>query len=112
MIILGLLPIVTILLLSLAIPDRTRCWGDRLLDSLLVWGVLIVVLTEGLSLFGLLSSAWTTVLWLLLVLILVLLLARSRRDMRREISRKLAALFVDQKELVAGDLLPRKWTRQ
>jgi len=104
MTILGFLPIVTLFLLLLANPDRTRGLGERFLDALLVWGTLIVFFTEGLSLFDLLSQAWITTLWLLLVLILLFVLIPSRRDVKDELSRTIASVFLDQKPLVVGIL--------
>jgi hypothetical protein len=102
MTILGLLPISALLLLWLVLPGKTQYLGGRFLDALLVWGICIVLFTEGLSLFGLLRPGWTTVLWLLLVLILLVWLARSGQGMRDKILRGLAAVCVEQKTLTAG----------
>jgi len=104
MMILGFLPISTILLIFLVLPGGTRPLGDRFLEALLLWGTLIVFFTEGLSLFGLLTSGWATILWLLLVLSLFILLARLRREIIKddEVFHKLVTAFIDHKKLIAG----------
>ena len=45
------------------LSSREHRWREALLTGTVVWGVLVVAFTEGLSLFGLLTWQWLVALW-------------------------------------------------
>ncbi len=65
----AVLPLVCLVLLVLCcsqaarLSGRERRWREAMLAGAVVWGVLVVAFTEGLSLFGLLSWPWLVALW-------------------------------------------------
>ena len=65
----AVLPPVCLVLLVLCFGQAARLsgrgyrWREALLAGAVVWGVLVVAFTEGLSLFGLLTWTWLVALW-------------------------------------------------
>lgn len=67
-----LLPIIAFILVFLVISKtKMGCWRSALLFSALVWGVIVVALTETLSLFKALSFMWLLGSWALICLSLI-----------------------------------------
>jgi Dolichyl-phosphate-mannose-protein mannosyltransferase len=60
----GFIPFAVLLLLTRQLHRRWDSWRESILSAAIVWGVAITIITEGLSLFGLLSFAWVLAAWL------------------------------------------------
>ncbi|NIM94102.1 MAG: hypothetical protein GTO18_10380 [Anaerolineales bacterium] len=78
-IVLILLPILTFIVIFLILfgdqsfnPDSAPYWRRAFLTSTLIWGALVVIITEGLSLVSGLTRVWVGVSWAIVVLALFL----------------------------------------
>ncbi|MEG4799349.1 glycosyltransferase family 39 protein [Microcoleus sp. ARI1-B5] len=61
----GLIPLVALGLLFLIFEKIDKCWRSAILSAAIVWGVIVALSTEILSLFRLLTFEWVLALWLL-----------------------------------------------
>ena len=68
----GLIPFVALALLAHKFYRRSGCWRASILSAAIVWGVALTAITEGLSVFRLLSFGWVLAAWLALVAALAL----------------------------------------
>ena len=66
----GVLPFVALALLVHTFHRRGADWRESVLTAAVAWGVAVAAITEGLSLFGLLSFAWVLAAWLVLLAVL------------------------------------------
>ena len=78
----GLLVFAALGLTFLALPVRSRAVVDRFVDALLIWGVAVVALTEGLSLVRLITPGVALVTWAAICAGLVVWLAVRRINLR------------------------------
>ncbi len=60
----GLIPLFTLGILFLIFQEIDKCWRSAILSAAIVWGVIIALSTEILSLFRLLTFEWVFGLWL------------------------------------------------
>ncbi|TAH25064.1 MAG: 4-amino-4-deoxy-L-arabinose transferase, partial [Oscillatoriales cyanobacterium] len=60
----GLIPLVTLGILWLIFQKIDKCWRSAILSAAIVWGVIVALSTEILSLFRLLTFEWVFGLWL------------------------------------------------
>jgi len=77
----GFLPLVYLLILFLIFHKIDNCWRSAILSAAIVWGVTIVLSTELLSLFKLVTFNWVFVLWMsadVLILIIYLKAQKSQ----------------------------------
>ena len=74
----GLIPFVALALLCRTFAGRWRVSRASILSAAVVWGVAVTAITEGLSLFRLLSFGPVLAVWLALIAALVLKCARDR----------------------------------
>ncbi len=102
MTILGLLPVSALLLLFLAWPGEAHNHGQRAVSAALAWGVLIVALTESLSLPGFLTQGTVAAAWLLINAALVAYILRAKVDLRARLTTCGQAIFEDSPALMAG----------
>jgi hypothetical protein len=82
---LAILPLLSLLLLFLILNDPRKDWRDSILSSTLVWGVLITVSTEILSLFRILTLSAALVWWLIVNLTLGSIYYRLTKQGRRSL---------------------------
>ena len=81
----GILPISAFILLFLLLSHNGAKQGKSYITSLLLWGILISVATEGLSLIGALSQTGVLIFWISINLILVGLFIKLRVDVLAQI---------------------------
>ena len=72
------LPLISLVFLFVLFQTHERDWRNSVLSALVVWGLILTVITELLSLVRLLNFAWLTLLWLLTTLILGRIYFRSQ----------------------------------
>lgn len=60
----GLIPLVTLGILWLIFQKIDKCWRSAILSAAVIWGVIVALSTEILSLFKLLTFEWVFGLWL------------------------------------------------
>ncbi len=65
----ALIPIICWFLLALILLKRGLCWRRSFLSASVVWGVMLTVMTESLSILKLLTFSWLLVCWGLATLI-------------------------------------------
>jgi hypothetical protein len=81
----GLIPLVSLGLLFLIFKQIDKCWRTAILSAAVVWGSVVALSTEILSLFELLTFEWVLGLWLvadILWLIIYLKLNSVKPDIR------------------------------
>ena len=99
----GVVPFVALALLAHAFHRRGVDWRASIMTATVSWGVAVAVITEGLSLFGLLSFAWVLAAWL----VLVALLGIAHRALPSAVSAGPARRWPDRWSLVAlAGLIP------
>jgi hypothetical protein len=59
-----ILPFIAIALLLLLLDKQEACWRNAVLTSSVIWGVLIIGITEGLSVLHLLTSSGVCISWI------------------------------------------------
>ncbi len=67
-----LLPIISLIFLFLLRYHYNNCWRTSLLSAALIWGILLTIFTEILSIFKLITFGWLVGLWGLLSTTLIL----------------------------------------
>jgi len=77
-----LVPLISLVFLFLISYRQTQCWRRATLAAAIAWGVILVALTELLSLFALVNSAWLLRGWSLSGAILAFLYVRRLRHDR------------------------------
>jgi 4-amino-4-deoxy-L-arabinose transferase-like glycosyltransferase len=86
MILLGLLPLLVLLLLAVGCPGNGPRGSHCLINALLLWGVVLVALTEGLSLLHALTPAVVTAAWLAVTAGMIGWLVRKRVSLKGRLS--------------------------
>ena len=69
-----LLPILALLFIFYLPPREGSCWRLRAINSVVVWGMIVALSTEGLSAFGILTRGWVSAVWVAIVLVILGLL--------------------------------------
>lgn len=65
------LPLLALFILVLIWRTHESSWREAMLAAAVLWGVLIVAITESLSLFHVLSAGWVATLWSLVIFVLL-----------------------------------------
>jgi len=65
-----LLPIVSMSLLAVNFSRQGLCWRSALLSAAVVWGVIVITITEVLSILHLLNFEWLSFAWVLTMILL------------------------------------------
>jgi len=103
MVTLGLLPIVSLMLLFILGLRNETGLRETFVGALLVWGTIIVLSTEGLSLFSLITASSLTIFWIVLTVGLFVTILCSKIDLKDKTARVWTVLL-REKGLVAGIL--------
>lgn len=86
MILLGLLPFLVLVLLAIGCPGNSPRGSHCLINALLLWGVALVALTEGLSLLHALTPVVVTAVWLAVTAGMIAWLVRKRVSLRGRVA--------------------------
>lgn len=93
----GLIPLVSLGLLFLIFKQIDKCWRTAILSAAVVWGSVVALSTEILSLFELLTFEWVLGLWLvadILWLIIYLKLNSVKPDIRSNDDSQLSSFLL------------------
>lgn len=93
----GLIPLVSLGLLFLIFKQIDKCWRTAILSAAVVWGSVVALSTEILSLFELLTFEWVFGLWLvadILWLIIYLKLNSVKPDIRSNDRSQLSSFLL------------------
>ena len=93
----GLIPLVSLGLLFLIFKQIDKCWRTAILSAAVVWGSVVALFTEILSLFELLTFEWVLGLWLvadILWLIIYLKLNSVKPDIRSNDRSQLSSFLL------------------
>jgi hypothetical protein len=66
----GFIPFLALVVLSHRLHRRSGSWRTAVVGAAIVWGVAVTALTEGLSLFRMLSAGWVAAAWIGVVAVL------------------------------------------
>jgi len=103
MVLLGLLPFVCLLLLFVLALRNNTGFRESFLGALLLWGMIIVLSTEGLSLFSLITATSLTIFWILLTIVLFIAVLRTKLELKHKAARY-GNILLREKGLVVGIL--------
>ncbi|GGA51128.1 hypothetical protein CYANOKiyG1_70780 [Okeania sp. KiyG1] len=71
------LPILSFVLIFAQLLTQKNDWGDSFFKAIVLWGIILTIITELLSLFGLFQYFWVIAAWLLINCLYVFLLTKS-----------------------------------
>lgn len=99
-----LLPLLALVLLALCVRSRLGCgsWRETLLTAAVAWGVLLVLITEGLSLFGGVGGLGLSLSWLAVCLVAALGIHGARLRNLLRVPAPTTPLGIDERLLLAG----------
>ncbi len=72
-----ILPILSFVLIFAQLLTKKNDWGDCFFKAIILWGLILTIITELLSLFGLFQYFWLIAAWLLVDCLYVFLLTKS-----------------------------------
>ncbi len=93
----GLIPLFTIGIFFLVFQKIDKCWRSAILSAAVVWGVIVALSTEILSLFRLLTFEWVFGLWLvmdILGLIVYLKLKNVNQTFEKHQDEKIPSVLI------------------